>query len=150
MDLMAPSEVSKQCRNSVEVRFTELICAKNPTGPVNRQTACLIRALPGRPATWWQVEPFQNRLALSLACRLVGFLCKDWKIRIVSKQRRGAFYGVDLCEKSNRPGQSANGPFVGSIRCRIFCICREGGREGQSIRCRYRTGGSGRHTPSLS
>ena len=32
-------------------------------------------------------------------------------VETVSKQRRGAFYGVDLCKKSDRPGQSANGPF---------------------------------------
>ena len=42
MDLMAPSEVSKQCRNSVEVRFTELICAKNPTGTLSRQVGSFV------------------------------------------------------------------------------------------------------------
>ena len=39
----------------------------------------------------------------------------------VSKQRRGAFYGFDLCEKPNRPGQSKIS--LGSA-CRILCSVR--------------------------
>ena len=68
-----------------------------PGGGVKTASRCVLRnwfvrkIQPARPATWWQVEPFQYRLAVSLSCRLVGFSCEDWQISMATR-------GKHLCD----------------------------------------------------